>query len=57
MIVLKTARELALMCEACVISAEALRAARKGVEPGVTTAEIDRIVGEFAAKHDAKPAV
>lgn len=55
MIVLKTGRELSLMREACVISAEALRAAGKAVEPGVTTAEIDRIVREFIAMRGAEP--
>ncbi|NLX94020.1 MAG: type I methionyl aminopeptidase [Clostridiales bacterium] len=56
MIVLKTGRELSLMREACVISAEALRAAGKAVEPGVTTAEIDRIVREYIAMRGAEPA-
>ena len=44
MIVLKTGRELALMREACRITAGALKAAGEAVEPGVSTAEIDRIV-------------
>ncbi len=56
MIVLKTGRELALMREACVISAEALRAAGQAVEPGVSTAEIDRVVRQYIAKRGAEPA-
>ena len=43
MVVLKTRRELALMRDACRISAEALQIAGEAVKPGVTTAEIDRI--------------
>lgn len=56
MIVLKTGRELALMREACVISAEALKAAGKAVEPGVSTAEVDRVVRQYIAKRGAEPA-
>ncbi|HZK39647.1 MAG TPA: type I methionyl aminopeptidase [Clostridia bacterium] len=56
MIVLKTGRELALMREACVISAEALRAAGQAVEPGVSTAEVDRVVRQYIAKRGAEPA-
>ncbi len=56
MIVLKTGRELALIREACVISAEALRAAGKAVEPGVSTAEIDRIIRQYIAMRGAEPA-
>ncbi|HOO25062.1 MAG TPA: type I methionyl aminopeptidase [Clostridiales bacterium] len=56
MIVLKTGRELSLMREACVIAAGALQAAGQAVEPGVTTAEIDRIVGDYIKKQGAQPA-
>ncbi len=55
MIVLKTNRELALMREACVVSAGALKAAGESVEPGVSTAEIDRIAHEFITKSGAEP--
>ena len=55
MIVLKTNRELTLMREACRISAGALKAAGEAVQPGVTTAEIDRIAYEYIKKHGAKP--
>ena len=55
MIVLKTNRELALMREACRISAGALKAAGEAVQPGVTTAEIDRIAYEYIKKQGANP--
>ena len=48
MIVLKTNHELALMREACEISAGA-------VEPGVTTAEIDKIAYNYIKKCGAEP--
>lgn len=56
MIVIKSDRELELMREACIISAEALREAGKAVQPGITTAEIDRIAADYIVKHGAKPA-
>lgn len=55
MIVLKTTRELALMREACRISAGALKAAGEAVQPGVTTAEIDKIAYEYIKKQGANP--
>ncbi len=55
MIVLKTTRELALMREACRISAGALKAAGEAVQPGVTTAEIDRIAYDYIKKQGANP--
>ena len=55
MIVLKTNRELALMREACVISAGALKLAGEAVEPGVTTAEIDKIAYDYIKKCGAEP--
>lgn len=55
MIVLKTNRELALMREACIISAGALKLAGEAVEPGVTTAEIDKIAYDYIVKCGAKP--
>lgn len=55
MIVLKTERELQLMREAGRISAEALRLAGEAVEPGVSTAEIDRIAEKFILSQGAKP--
>lgn len=55
MIVLKTNRELALMREACVISAGALKIAGEAVEPGVTTAEIDKIAYDYIKKCGAEP--
>lgn len=55
MIVLKTNRELALMREACRISAGALKVAGEAVEPGVTTAEIDKIAYDYIKKCGAEP--
>ena len=55
MIVLKTARELAKMREAGRISARALRLAGEAVEPGVTTAEIDRLVRRYIEKEGTRP--
>ena len=47
MIVLKSSRELELMKEACVISAQALQLAGEAVKEGVTTWEIDKIAHDF----------
>ncbi|NLP47899.1 MAG: type I methionyl aminopeptidase [Clostridiales bacterium] len=56
MIVLKTGREISLMREACLIAAGALKAAGDAVEPGVTTAQLDQIAGDFIRKQGAQPA-
>lgn len=55
MIVLKTGRELKVMREACRISAEALRLAGNAVEPGITTAELDRIAENYILSQGAVP--
>ena len=55
MIVLKTSHELSLMREACRISAGALKVAGEAVEPGVTTAQIDKIAHEYILKAGATP--
>ena len=55
MISLKTGRELRIMKEACRISAGALAAAGKAVEPGVTTAELDRIAEEYILSQGGEP--
>ena len=55
MIVLKTTRELTLMREACRISAGALRVAGAAVQPGVTTAEIDKIAYDYIKSQGAEP--
>ena len=47
MIVVKTARELKQMQEACTLSARALRLAGEMVEPGVSTYEIDMAVKKY----------
>ncbi len=55
MVVIKTARELSKMLDACKISAEALRVAGEAVKPGVTTYEIDTVVRKFIEKQGATP--
>ena len=55
MIVLKTARELDIMREACRISAQALELIGKAIEPGVTTAELDRLAEKFILSQGAVP--
>ena len=55
MVVLKTGRELKIMREACRISAEALKLVGRAVEPGVTTAELDRIAENYIRSQGATP--
>ena len=55
MIVLKNGRELKIMREACRISAEALKLAGNAVEPGVTTAELDKIAEKYILSQGAVP--
>ena len=55
MIVVKTARELKQMQEACTLSARALRLAGEMVEPGVSTYEIDKAVQKFIEGEGGKP--
>ena len=55
MIAIKNSRELAAMREACVLSARALQLGGEAVEPGVTTAEIDRIIRKYLESQGAKP--
>lgn len=55
MIAIKNSRELALMKDACVISARALQLAGEAVEPGVTTAELDRMIRKYIESQGAKP--
>lgn len=55
MVVLKTGRELNTMKEACRISAGALDLIGKAVEPGVTTAELDRIAEQYILKEGGTP--
>jgi methionyl aminopeptidase len=55
MIVLKTARELSIMKEACVISAQALKLIGSAVEPGVSTLELDRMAEKFIREKGARP--
>lgn len=55
MVVLKTGRELKIMREACRISAEALKLAGNAVEPGITTAELDKIAEKYILSQGATP--
>ncbi len=55
MVVLKTGRELKIMREACRISAGALKIAGSAVEPGVTTAEIDRLAEKYIRSQGGIP--
>lgn len=55
MIVLKTGRELKIMKEACRISAGALQVIGKAIEPGVTTAELDRMAEAYILKEGGTP--
>ncbi len=55
MIVLKTGRELAIMREACRISAGALKVIGQAVEPGVTTGELDRLAEKYILSQGGVP--
>ena len=55
MIVLKTARELTVMQQACRISAGALKLIGSAIEPGVTTAELDALAEKYILRQGAKP--
>ena len=55
MVVLKTGRELNVMKEACRISAGALDLIGKAVEPGVSTAELDRIAEQYILSKGGTP--
>ena len=55
MVIVKTAREISLMKDACRISANALRLAGEYVKPGVTTFEIDEKVRKYIEKQGATP--
>lgn len=55
MIVLKTGRELKIMREACSISAGALQTAGAAVEPGITTAELDKLAEDYILSRGGKP--
>jgi len=52
---LKTAKELEAMRPACRISAEALRLGGEAVRPGVTTAQIDKIIYDYIVSQGARP--
>ncbi|NYI05923.1 type I methionyl aminopeptidase [Allostreptomyces psammosilenae] len=54
MIQLKSPAQIAKMRAAGLVVAEALKACREAVAPGVTTADIDRVAAEVIAAHGAK---
>ena len=55
MILVKTAKEVEAMKPACQISAEALRLGGEAVKPGVTTAQIDKIIYDYIVSQGARP--
>ncbi len=55
MIVLKTSRELKVMREACRISAGALQTIGNAVEPGVSTAELDKLAEDYIRSQGGEP--
>ena len=55
MIVLKTSRELELMRRAGELSAQALMAGVRTVQPGKTSLDIDRVVHDYIVSHGGKP--
>ena len=55
MVTLKTKQELLLMQKAGRLTAEALWAGGEAVRPGVTTAEINRIIHDYIVHHGGKP--
>jgi methionyl aminopeptidase len=54
-IVIKTPREITLMRKSAEISALALQYAGEMIKPGISTWELNRMIGEFIAKRGAKP--
>ena len=50
MIQIKNAAELEKMRKAAAISAAALKAGGEAIEPGITTAEIDKIIYDFTVR-------
>jgi methionyl aminopeptidase len=56
MIILKTKREIDLMCEAGMINFACHMELRKMIEPGVTTYELDAFAEKFIKKAGGKPA-
>ena len=55
MILVKKAKEVEAMKPACQISAEALRLGGEAVKPGVTTAQIDKIIYDYIVSQGARP--
>ena len=55
MIQIKNAVELQKMRKVNAISAAALKYGGEHIEPGMTTAELDKIIYDFILRHGAKP--
>ena len=55
MVIVKTAAEIKKLREAGRLSALALKVGGEAVVPGVTTAEIDRVIHDFIVKNGATP--
>ena len=55
MVVIKTAREISKMMDACRISANALCVAGEAIKPGISTYEVDLKVRKYIEKQGAKP--
>ncbi|MBR2327256.1 MAG: type I methionyl aminopeptidase [Clostridia bacterium] len=55
MIVIKTERDIELMRISGRITAGAMEAARRACKPGITTAELDKIIHDYILSHGAKP--
>ncbi len=55
MIVLKNGRELKIMKEPCRISAGALKLAGRAVEPGVSTAQINKLAEDYIRSQGGRP--
>jgi methionyl aminopeptidase len=54
-IVIKTARDIAVMQQSCEISALVLRHAGELIAPGISTWELNRAIGDFIKRKGAKP--
>ena len=55
-ITIKSKSELAIMREAGKITCGAIWYAGEKLKPGMTTADVDKLIGEFFARHNAKSA-
>lgn len=56
MILIKSKKEIDLIRESCQIVAETLQLVKRGVRPGVTTLELDKIAEDYVRSNDGIPA-